>query len=112
MDHGLSGPFAPEDEYISESKNKKQEKEREALEKEQKRQDRKRKADEKRKQKEDKQHKKHNKKVKKKTKIPKSDSESDAEIDTLYTKCNMPYYFDEENAPWTACRSCHNWYHA
>ena len=54
----------------------------------------------KRKQKEDKQQKKHNKKLKKKTQIPKSDSESvgQDELDTLCTKCNMPY-FDEENAP-------------
>ena len=47
---GLSGPFAPEDECISEVKNRQQEKERETLEKEQKRQGRKRKADEERKQ--------------------------------------------------------------
>ena len=96
---GLSGPFAPEDEYISELNNKQQEKEREALEKDQLRQERKRESRPKKKKK-DKQHKKHNKKVKKKNQIPKSDSESDAEdeLDTLCTKCNMPY-FDEENAP-------------
>ena len=109
---GLSGPFAPEDEYISELKNKQQEKEREALEKEQKRQERKRIADKNKNKKRTSSTRNITKKLKRNPRFLNLTAKAMLRMNLIFCVLSATWrILMKRMSPWTACRPCHNWYH-